>query len=278
MVDFNPSRMPTGPLRGTGPLTAAAPALPATASSHSDSPQAASTPQAAGPLEQVDFKKYAEASLTSPLFQFPDVLPETPVNSPSFFEGSIEPAVFDFPAPRNPLTLPMPTEFPQINTEHPILRQLNSARMRGGRDHSCVETVLTNLDRLGVKTFQGGTTADPNNPRGAMVQMIRAGSWTSVPLPGSTERTIKSPAYGNAKAHVLSADAYLKLAREGKIPNGAVVFQTQHGWNYSGGSRGNDMGIVRNGQVFNYANMGSMNVYGGALKEVVVMVPRGAVK
>jgi hypothetical protein len=150
--------------------------------------------------------------------------------------------------------------------------------MHGGRAHSCVETVLTNLDRLGIKTFAGGTTSDPNNPRGAMVQMLRAGRWSSVALPGSHEKTIKSPAYGRAQAHVLPASAYLKLAREGKIPNGAIIFQTQHGWGYSGGSRGNDMGIVRNGQIFNYANMGSMNVYGSALKEVVVMVPRDAVK
>jgi hypothetical protein len=269
MVHFETSRfsrLPTPPQKATGPLAPEKPAIPG--ENTDPAPLATPSSQPTAPVEQTDFGQYAATPLTPQLFEFPDktALTDCPdPNTPLFESPEIVPFTLDLPTPQNPLTLPMSPALPKINTEHPILRQLNQASMRGGRNHSCVETVLTNLDRLGVKTFNGGTTDDRNNPRGAMVQMLKAGNWTSVDLPGSSERTIKSPAYGNAKAHVLPANAYLKLAREGKIPNGAVVFQTQHGWGYSGGSRGNDMGIVRNGQIFNYANMGSMNVYGNGL-------------
>jgi peptidoglycan hydrolase-like protein with peptidoglycan-binding domain len=160
------------------------------------------------------------------------------------------------------------------NTSHPWLQTLAKARLNGGPQSSCVATVLGNMDRLGIPSFSGGTTADPNNPRGAMVQMIRAGRWTSLALPGSQRRTISSP-YGQAEAYVLNANAYERMARAGQIPSGAVLFQTRHGWGYGGGPYGNDMGIVRDGgrTTFNYAAMPPI-VYGDA-REVVVLVPRG---
>lgn len=165
---------------------------------------------------------------------------------------------------------------PQINTKHPLLSKLNTLKITSYGKSTCVESVFMSLDKKGVKTFSGGTTGDPNNPRGAMVQMQKAGHWRSAPLPGSKPKTINSP-YGSVKADVLSAGAYEKLVNQGKIPNGSVVFQTSHGWEYSGGSRGNDVGIVQNGRIYNYADMGSMYVYPN-LKEVVVMVPRDAIK
>ncbi|MCA2980474.1 MAG: hypothetical protein INH37_19560, partial [Myxococcaceae bacterium] len=95
----------------------------------------------------------------------------------------------------------------------------------------------------------------------------------SPPLEGSRLRTIKSP-YGTAQAHVLDADAYERMARDGQIPSGAILFQTRHGWDYGEGSSGNDMGIVRDGGrvTHNYRSMPPI-IYGDA-KEVVVLVPR----
>lgn len=174
-------------------------------------------------------------------------------------------------------TLEQALKGPRINLKHPLLRRLNREHLNTGNDSTCVKTVLYNLDRLGVKTFQGGTTADPNNARGAMVQMQQAGHWQSAPLAGSKPKTIHSP-YGTIQAHVLSAKAYDRLVHQNQIPNGCVIFQTNHGWDYSGGAHGNDMGIVQNGKIHNYANMGGMYVYPGSLKEVVVMVPRDAIR
>ncbi|HLL55984.1 MAG TPA: peptidoglycan-binding protein [Myxococcaceae bacterium] len=166
----------------------------------------------------------------------------------------------------------------RVDTNHPTLRTLATADLRNGRNYTCVATTHANLQRLGLPTYSGVTGADPNNPRGALVKTLRTGQWESVPTPGSQLRTIRSPAYGTVQAHVIPASEYRRLAAAGQIPSGALVFQTRHGWEYSGGSRGNDMAIVRNGgrQVHNYATMGGI-VYRD-LKEVVVMVPRGALQ
>ena len=75
------------------------------------------------------------------------------------------------------------------------LYTLATAKLNSGPTGSCVTTTLGNMDRLGIPSFSGGTTADPNNSRGAMVQMIKAGRWTSKNLPGSRWTTIRS-AYG----------------------------------------------------------------------------------
>ena len=119
-----------------------------------------------------------------------------------------------------------------------------------------------------------------NNPRGGMVQLVRDFGWKSLPLPGSQVQTINSPAYGSIQANVISADAYEKMALAGQIPSGAIIFQTRHGsWNdNSAGSRGFDMGIVRNGgrETFNYQSNGPL-IYGSA-QSVVILVPGDALK
>jgi hypothetical protein len=159
-----------------------------------------------------------------------------------------------------------------VDIDHPWLQKLATSQLNSGPTGSCVETTLGNMDRLGIPTFSGGTTNDPNNARGAMVQMVKAGKWTSFPLSGSSQKTITSP-YGTIQAQVINADSYEKLAKAGQIPSGAIIFQTRHGWDYSGGASGNDMGIVRNGgrQTFNYQSMSPI-IYGDA-KEVVILVP-----
>jgi len=153
------------------------------------------------------------------------------------------------------------------------LYTLATARLNSGPTGSCVATTLGNMDRLGIPSFSGGTTADPNNSRGAMVQMIKAGRWTSKKLPGSRWTTIRS-AYGTVGAYVIGADAYEKMAYNRQIPSGAIIFQTRWGWGASSGASGNDMGIVRDRgrYTFNYKLMSPI-IYSNA-KEVVILVPR----
>ena len=158
-------------------------------------------------------------------------------------------------------------------TSHPWLTKLATSSLRSGPDGSCVATTLGNMDRLGIPSFSGGTTADPNNSRGAMVQMVKAGKWTSLNLPGSSKRTIKS-AYGTISAYVINADSYERMAKSGQIPSGAIIFQTRHGWSANSGASGNDMGIVRDRgrHTFNYKLMSPI-IYSNA-KEVVILVPK----
>jgi LAS superfamily LD-carboxypeptidase LdcB len=159
-----------------------------------------------------------------------------------------------------------------VNPNHPWLQKLGSSTLNTGPTGSCVQTSLDNMDRLGIPSFSGGTTNDPNNSRGAMVQLVKSGNWTSCALPGSTSKTISS-SYGSIQASVINADAYETLAKNGQIPSGSIIFQTRHGWNYGGGASGNDMGIVRNGGriTHNYAPMSPI-IYGDA-KEVVILIP-----
>lgn len=172
---------------------------------------------------------------------------------------------------------PPPRAAGTVDATHPWLQKLATRSLANGPTGSCVATSLGNLDRMGIPSFQGGTAADPNNARGAMVQMLRNGQWTSMPLPGAQKRTIVSP-YGRAEAFVLDADSYERMAQAGKIPSGAVLFQTRHGWSAQSGAKGNDMGIVRNGGrvTHNYADMSPI-IYGNA-KEVVLLVPKKSLR
>ncbi|WP_223635913.1 peptidoglycan-binding protein [Corallococcus sp. EGB] len=164
----------------------------------------------------------------------------------------------------------------RINTNDPTLKKLATARLNNGETGYCVRTTLDNMSRLGIPNTPAATGNDPNNPRGGMAQMLRKG-WESIPFPGSKQQTIKSP-YGNATANVVTADQYRKLVADGKVPDGAIIFQTRHGWDYSGGSKGNDMGIVRNGgkTTHNYQDMSSI-IYSDC-KQVVILVPKGAIQ
>lgn len=167
-----------------------------------------------------------------------------------------------------------------VDTNHPSLRALATGHLTGQGDYTCVASTLENMERLGVR--QPAATGEDvgNNPRGGMVQLVRDFGWKSLPLPGSQVQTINSPAYGSIQANVLSADAYEKMALAGQIPSGAIIFQTRHGsWNdNSDGSRGFDMGIVRNGgrETFNYQSNGPL-IYGSA-QSVVILVPGDALK
>jgi peptidoglycan hydrolase-like protein with peptidoglycan-binding domain len=163
----------------------------------------------------------------------------------------------------------------RINTNHPVLKKLGTQHLNNGPTGYCVLTTLNNMKRLGVPGTPAATGMDPNNPRGGMAQMLRNGHWASVPFPGSRQEAIRSP-YGNTTANVVSASQYRKLVAEGKVPDGAIIFQSRHGWEYSGGSKGNDMGVVRNNgrTTHNYQSMNSI-IYSDC-KEVVILVPKDA--
>ena len=160
----------------------------------------------------------------------------------------------------------------QINTGNPQLDRIANARLGNGKDHSCVATVRANLRKLGFEGLPPSTGRDNNNPRGMMVQMLQSDHWQSANIPGSKPTTITSP-YGKVQANVLSREDYLKAAANGQIPQGAVVFQTKHGWDYNGGSRGNDVGIVQGDHVHNYKDMPHLTVYGAETRDVVILTP-----
>ncbi len=161
----------------------------------------------------------------------------------------------------------------QVNTGNAPLDRIANARLSTGKDHSCVTTVRANLRRLGFEGLPASTGRDGNNPRGMMVQMLQSDRWQSPNIPGATRSTITSP-YGTVQANTLSREAYLQAAQSGQIPQGAVVFQTRHGWDYSGGSRGNDVGIVQGDRIHNYKPMAGMTVYGNQTRDVVILTPR----
>ncbi len=168
-----------------------------------------------------------------------------------------------------------------VNTQDPTLQKLANGSLQPGPTGYCVSATLDNMQRLGVP--QPAATGDDhgNNPRGAMVQMMRNYGWKSLNVPGVTTQTITG-AYGSVQANVIPAAEYERLAKAGQIPSGAVVFQTRHPtWNMtSENSHGFDMGIARDGgrTTFNYADMGGPMVYGANTQSVVVLVPGTSVK
>ena len=167
----------------------------------------------------------------------------------------------------------------RVDTNNPTLQKLANGPLENGPTGYCVSTTLDNMKRNGVPQPEATGQDVGNNPRGGMVQLVRDFGWKSLPLPGAQQQTINSP-YGSIQANVVPASEYKKLADAGKIPSGAIIFQTRHPtWNMtSENSHGFDMGIVRNGgrSTFNYANMPPL-VYGDA-QSVVILVPGDALK
>jgi peptidoglycan hydrolase-like protein with peptidoglycan-binding domain len=181
---------------------------------------------------------------------------------------------FEQVAARKPVELrPTATRLDGVSTTAQAgLDRINQTRLHTGRDHTCTTTVRSNLRNAGFKGLPEATGDDKNNPRGMMSQMLQSGQWTSMNVPGSTEQTIKSP-YGNVKANVLTGEAYAEAVKNGQIPEGAVVFQSNRKWNDANDkSRGSDVGIVRNGGIFNYKQFPNMTVY-SKVAEVVVLLP-----
>jgi hypothetical protein len=146
--------------------------------------------------------------------------------------------------------------------------------------HSCVTQVLSECDRLKIPTFAGSTQENlaDGNPgnyvRGAMTQMVNNGHWKSVDLPGARKETLNGP-FGTAEIYSVSAKEYKQLVSEGKIPSGAIVYQTNHKTFNNEQTYGNDMGIAINGgkTTHNYADMGTLVEGSDSNCRVSLMVP-----
>jgi hypothetical protein len=163
----------------------------------------------------------------------------------------------------------------------PVLSKLASGRLyTPPRSGLCTTTVLETMQLNGIPN-PPGTGGDPdNNPRGLASQLVGKYGWR--PLPGlGRPRTINSP-YGAFGVNQMTIGEYQAAARAGRVPDGALVFQTMRDWSGNAkGSRGFDAAIARNGGM-NLWNGTVTNgrgaligpsVYGSATTQVFVLVP-----
>ena len=157
------------------------------------------------------------------------------------------------------------------------------------RDGTCTTGVLKTAEKHNVNfgnvTDYVTTGNDPNNPRGLMAQVIKNYGWG--PLPGVGKgRSIRSP-YGNVMSNSLTYSQWGEAVTKGLVPTGALVFSTKRGWDYSGGSSGNDSAIAQEGgkKLWSgywqyddqYKGKPIGSVYGPSTKEISVLThPRGA--
>jgi len=137
----------------------------------------------------------------------------------------------------------------------------------------CVTGSLDTMQQSGVPNPAATGNDVGNNPRGAAVQLIKSFGWQSI---GGSRTTLKSP-YGTVSTGVYSKSEYAKAVDEGKVPSGALIFQTRHSdWNgTSPSSRGFDMAIAqRKGRsLWNGQALGQW-VYGNTNK-VIALTPGG---
>jgi len=148
---------------------------------------------------------------------------------------------------------------------------------RGRCTEGVILTAEKNKANIGAPDVY--TSRDPNNPRGLMSQAVGRFGWGSIPGLGRA-RPIKSP-YGNVTVNSMSWSEWQKAVKGGKIPSGALVFSTERGWDWSGGSSGNDSAIAQYGGKklwsghWQYEYNGVGGVYGSATKEVVALTHPG---
>ena len=173
-------------------------------------------------------------------------------------------------------TLPRLPAGPTLTS--PSLSRLATGALVNAGPHMCVASVLLSMHRNGLDPQRLTTDMDAgNNPRGLASQLVRKYGWR--PLPGlGTPRTLNSP-YGSFTANQMSGSEFKAAVDAGRIPSGAVVFQTHRDWaGRSGGSRGFDAAIVRDGgrNLWNGSMVRSPLVYGSATRQVFVLVPGDA--
>jgi hypothetical protein len=107
-----------------------------------------------------------------------------------------------------------------------------------------IYTAEANGALIGAPEVSGGV--DPNNhPRGLMAWAIKKG-YGSVPGTGGRARNIKGP-FGEFGVTSMTESEWGDAVVDGKIPSGALIFNTRHGWDWNGGSSGNDAAIAQDG-------------------------------
>jgi len=153
------------------------------------------------------------------------------------------------------------------------------------RRGTCTEGVILTAEKSGANIGAPDvfTSRDPNNPRGLMAQAVGRFGWGSVPGVGKS-RAIRSP-YGNVSVLSMTYRQWMDAVVDGKIPSGALVFSTERGWDYSGGSSGNDSAIAQAGGTKlwsgywqyddNHRGKKVGSVYGPSTKEVVALTHPG---
>jgi len=158
---------------------------------------------------------------------------------------------------------------------HPYLDKLSDGKIKKAHAPSgyCVTGSLNTMQRSGVPNPAATGLDVGNNPRGGAVQLIKKYGWKSI---GGSNVTLKSP-YGNVTTGIFTKSAYAKAVNDGKVPSGALIFQTRHSsWNgTSYNSRGYDMAIAqkKGRALWNGVPLGQW-VYGNT-QHVIALTPGG---
>jgi len=165
----------------------------------------------------------------------------------------------------------------QVGNKHPHLQKLDDANIKKASAPMgyCVTGSLDTMLKSGVPEPAATGNDAGNNPRGAISQLMQGPfNWKSM---GGSAITLRSP-YGEVKAGVYNKNQYSKLVDEGKVPSGALVFQSRfNDWNgTSPGSSGYDMAIAQQGgkKHWNGQPMPKF-VYGANTKKIIVLTPDG---
>lgn len=161
------------------------------------------------------------------------------------------------------------------SANHAYLEKMNDKNIKkaSAPPGYCVTGSLNTMQKSGVPN-PAATGADAgNNPRGAIVQLIKSFGWQSI---GGNSTTLKSP-YGTVNTGIFGKSEYAKAVDSGQIPSGALIFQTQHSdWNgTSDRSRGYDMAVAqKKGRELWNGQPNGQWIYGNTNK-VVALTPGG---
>ena len=158
---------------------------------------------------------------------------------------------------------------------HPLLTKMNDKNIKKSVSAPglCVTGSLDTMQKSGVPNPAATGNDVGNNPRGAIVQLIRSFGWKSI---GGKSKQLNSP-YGKVTTGMYSKSEYAKAVDDGLIPSGALIFQTRHsdwdGTSYN--SRGYDMAISqkKGRALWNGQSLGQW-VYGNTTN-VIALSPGG---
>jgi len=107
-----------------------------------------------------------------------------------------------------------------------------------------IYTAEANGAKIGAPEVAGGV--DPgNHPRGLMAWAVKKG-YGSIPGTQGKPRNIKG-AFGDFGVTSMTETQWADAVVDGLVPSGSLIFNTRHGWDWNGGSSGNDAAIAQNG-------------------------------
>lgn len=168
----------------------------------------------------------------------------------------------------------------KVEDVHPLLTKMNDKNIKKfttEKSGMCVTGSLNTMQQSGVPNPAATGSDVGNNPRGAIVQLIKSFGWKSI---GGSPKQLNS-AYGKVSTGMYSKSEYSKAVDDGMIPSGALIFQTRHSdWDgTSHNSRGYDMAIAlkKGNALWNGDPAGEYPrwVYGASTKSVIALSPGG---